>query len=386
MFVLKLKAIALLVFNFTASPIAVAVGKVPANEIVAEYQNRKKEMTALERNQRRVMGNIYQISNKIKNMAQKRERLVDRGLAIKGGIRILAKDIATLEDKIELSRYELSRRLRKIYTAGGRGVLHIIFSSSSAVELDRNLKFLKLVSQRDVELIRQYRQSIHELEFRKSQLKGKVRKLMLVKGHLEKQEKALEKTQKTKSRILSDLEKKKVKALGQLRGLRKKSMLEKRLKGNMQTALKEPIFERKGKLQHPIEATVTKKFGLSISKEYRYILGHKGLFYQAPLNSNVKSVFSGKVVYVGDLPGYHKTIIVDHGDNYYTLYAQVEKSLVALGDKVNTQQVIARAGKGTRYKTSGLYFEFRHFSEAINPEHWLESEVRFKKASLSKEI
>jgi len=80
--------------------------------------------------------------------------------------------------------------------------------------------------------------------------------------------------------------------------------------------------------------------------------------------STVKSVFDGKVAYVGPIPGFGQTVILDHGNHYYSVYSYNLETKVFQGEKVFKGQTLALSG-------NQLYFELRHYSNAIDPEKWI---------------
>jgi septal ring factor EnvC (AmiA/AmiB activator) len=116
---------------------------------------------------------------------------------------------------------------------------------------------------------------------------------------------------------------------------------------------------------------LSQKFGLVKSDDQAYTLSNKGVYISAAQGSPVKSVFSGKISYVGDLPGFGTTLIVDHGDHYYSVYSHMKEVAVNVGDEVEQSQVIAQIGTPPVDKTPGLYFEIRHFSEPYDPQQWM---------------
>jgi murein DD-endopeptidase MepM/ murein hydrolase activator NlpD len=59
-----------------------------------------------------------------------------------------------------------------------------------------------------------------------------------------------------------------------------------------------------------------------------------------------------------------QTLVVSHGDHYFTVYAGLRKSPLTVGEKVQLGQSIAESNEVT-------YFEVRHFSEPLNPEEWV---------------
>jgi murein DD-endopeptidase MepM/ murein hydrolase activator NlpD len=71
------------------------------------------------------------------------------------------------------------------------------------------------------------------------------------------------------------------------------------------------------------------------------------------------------------LKGFGKTVILDHGDNFQTVYAYNSAILVNIGDVVGQNTVIARVGRGGRAKEPSLHFEIRRSGESQNPFYYL---------------
>ncbi len=97
----------------------------------------------------------------------------------------------------------------------------------------------------------------------------------------------------------------------------------------------------------------------------------KGKKKQATDTAYVRVPSDGVVVFMGEVPGFGLTIIVDHGHEYHTVYANIRQTLVLKGDPVARGHPIAtvksdRPGKELPY----LYFEFREHRIAQNPKPW----------------
>lgn len=77
----------------------------------------------------------------------------------------------------------------------------------------------------------------------------------------------------------------------------------------------------------------------------------------------------GKVIYVGKgLRWYGNLIIVEHKDNYMTMYSYLKNIQVEIGDKVKQGQVIGSAGKSsTQDKDPQMCFTIRHNGQAVDP-------------------
>lgn len=119
-----------------------------------------------------------------------------------------------------------------------------------------------------------------------------------------------------------------------------------------------PFFNRK--LAKPLNAKVAIPYGAM-----RHGVRNNGVLYNAT-NTVVYSISDGVVMYVGDLPGFGTVLVINHGDNYMSIYGGVIPS-IRKGQNVTTGQVIANAGTKTNQPMGGVYFELRHLGRPVNP-------------------
>ncbi|MGN1318611.1 MAG: murein hydrolase activator EnvC family protein [Lachnospirales bacterium] len=91
---------------------------------------------------------------------------------------------------------------------------------------------------------------------------------------------------------------------------------------------------------------------------------HTGVDLKATLNTDVVAAEGGTVIYAGWRGGYGKTVIVDHGGGYSTLYAHNNEIKCSVGQQVSRGQVIA--GAGTTGYSTGVH---SHFEVRINGSH-----------------
>ncbi len=123
----------------------------------------------------------------------------------------------------------------------------------------------------------------------------------------------------------------------------------------------------KGNFVWPVKGKVISIFGMRRSGRI-----NKGIDIQAEDGAEVFAARSGTVSFVHEsLPGFGKTIIVDHGDQFATVYAYVGEILVHQGQTVNQRQVIARVGRTGPIRVPALHFEIRRSQRPQNPFYYL---------------
>ena len=136
--------------------------------------------------------------------------------------------------------------------------------------------------------------------------------------------------------------------------------------------LDDTSFSRqKGQLPLPVEGQVVSRFGRTRNGSYNAFTFQSGIDIKVERGEPVRSVFKGEVMFADWLKSYGNLIIINHGDNYYTLYAHVEEMFKKKGEIVGTGEVIATAGDTGSIKGNCLHFEVRHHGKPVNPMKWL---------------
>ena len=85
-------------------------------------------------------------------------------------------------------------------------------------------------------------------------------------------------------------------------------------------------------LKMPVKGSIISKFGTRQNSNYNSFTFQSGIDIKVQKGAPVRAVFKGKLLYANWLKGYGNLMILNHGDNYYTLYAHVEKILKNKGD------------------------------------------------------
>jgi murein DD-endopeptidase MepM/ murein hydrolase activator NlpD len=98
---------------------------------------------------------------------------------------------------------------------------------------------------------------------------------------------------------------------------------------------------------------------------------HAGIDFPAPKGTPVLSAGYGKVSFVGERPGYGKTVEVTHGPGLMTRYGHLSAYLVKQGQVVNTGTPIAQVGSTGRSTGPHLHFEVRRKDSAVDPGKYL---------------
>jgi septal ring factor EnvC (AmiA/AmiB activator) len=116
-------------------------------------------------------------------------------------------------------------------------------------------------------------------------------------------------------------------------------------------------------LRWPVKGQVMARFGTDRPEGGVW----RGVLLRAPEGASVQVVASGTVVYANWLRGFGNLIIIDHGQQYLSVYAYNQSLLKQIGDAVQVGETIALAGSTGGQVDSALYFEIRHRGSAVDP-------------------
>ena len=94
---------------------------------------------------------------------------------------------------------------------------------------------------------------------------------------------------------------------------------------------------------------------------------HPGLDIAVPTGSYVRAAGLGAVVDLGEDPIYGRFVVLDHPGGYQTRYAHASELLVASGDSVRRNEVIALSGSTGRSTAPHLHFEILQDGVLIDP-------------------
>lgn len=120
-----------------------------------------------------------------------------------------------------------------------------------------------------------------------------------------------------------------------------------------------------GRLKKPVAGVPTGLFGKNRNGGDVW----KGVFYStAP--APVESIAAGTVSYADELDGYGKVVVVDHGENYISIYSGLSEISVGKGYAVAAGSKIGTSGSLPDGE-EGLYLQIRYEGQVLNPSSWI---------------
>ncbi|HET7854562.1 MAG TPA: peptidoglycan DD-metalloendopeptidase family protein [Candidatus Methylomirabilis sp.] len=273
-------------------------------------------------------------------------------------------------------------RLRALYKQGQYGVFRLLFSAESVTDMVRRMKYLKIITAQDRTLSGRYAEAVTDLGKKQTTLESRKAALEKSRNRIRATEAAIADEKWRQRILLARLREEKEGYLTAVRELETVSgrlqdlinQLSKRAKAAPKPSPALPsgaFFAVKGKLPWPTSGDVASRFGRNQHPKFNTATFNKGVGIRAPLGQQIQVVHDGTVLYADWFRGYGKLVIVDHGEDFYSLYAHASDLLVQVGDAVRVGQPIGRVGETGSLEGPQLYFELRYRGEPQDPLAWL---------------
>jgi septal ring factor EnvC (AmiA/AmiB activator) len=287
-------------------------------------------------------------------------------------VRNTTRDLIYSRDRLSESEAILNRRLRDIYKMGSLHTAQVLLGARSFTDLLNRYRYLQLIASTDRQLVERVR-ALQDLLIDQNEV---LRQRMAQLGTL-RQDRVSEVAQ------LRSVEREREAALAEFRSREQRatSLIEElEADESRMTALIDDLEEQRraleaarargggggatisvsdaGLLDWPLSGDLIYRFG----REQRpdgTVLPWNGIGLRAPTGTPVRAVKAGRVVLAGPFEGYGPTVVLSHGDGFYTLYLYLEDIGVVEGRDVEAGQVVGTVGGAETPEGPHLEFQIR---------------------------
>lgn len=385
-------AIPLLVILYVVAPVSAKVDlktkyereREKADKIYKRIQEREKEASRLTKKERIILSALGRLENLID---RQNARLEDLTFALEQKRADLAQTEQSLrETEIEVQhlKEQAKRRVISYYKFGPVGFMNIIFSSYSIPDLFMRQEALRFMLRKDGEAISTFQSKTDLLSQMRQEILVSSQALQRLKEKKQIEARHLEQLRQERAVLLSTVCQEKKECLHDIRELQQAAenlnatiqALQRKIEEDAQqkpdSRLSPGFAAQKGKLDPPVKGRVVGLFGRVRRSESGATIIRNGIDIEASMGTEICSIYTGRVIYIGNLKGYGNIIILDHGDKYYSLYAHVSKFFKEVGNLVKKGETIGLAGAAGHLLGKCLYFEIRHGGKPENPLSWLD--------------
>jgi murein DD-endopeptidase MepM/ murein hydrolase activator NlpD len=136
---------------------------------------------------------------------------------------------------------------------------------------------------------------------------------------------------------------------------------------NAAFAHQDPQSEWSGKFRAPVDSTASEGFGTRRTFNGKLASVHRGLDYHAKTGTPIVASNSGEVVLARELFYEGNCVVIDHGQQFMTMYMHMSKLGVTEGEKVEKGQEIGLSGATGRATGPHLHMAVRWQGAYLDP-------------------
>ncbi len=338
------------------------------DKLAASLEQGQKEKSALQRD-------LEGVQKQLTRLRAREEQHASNLKSLKVDIASREAAIVHIQTQSRQRRELVARRLGAIYRGGRMRLLRILFANRSPAAMAEDYHLFKRVVQHDRSLLASFRHDQEALAQELTSLETLREQRQQQMDQLKTSRETLQNGRRLKKRLLTKLRRRQGAISGELTTLKEKSArlaaLVKRLESapaSKYTQTSGGFARQKGRLTWPVSGRIKVPFGTGRLAGLGTLYDSQGVEITVSGNQAIHAIWGGTVIYANTFRGYGNMLIVDHGDNFYTLYAQASSLQKSVGDSVATGELLGYPG----YEDAdSIYFEIRHHGTPLDPLTWL---------------
>ena len=377
---------------------------LPVDAKRGELKDLQGRITALQRNlakaeesRAEATDQLRDTESAISDLNRSLRQLGESRLSAEAALGDLDRQAQQLETLISAQQRQLGRLLYRQYLSGESNVLQLLLSGADPNQVGRDLHFLDLLARARAKLLRTLQETRAAKEQLRQAAQGKRQELASIEQRRNQERADLVTRQRQHQEILARLahrikgQRAEIDALkrneqrlatliaGLARIVARPPAAKTRVGGQApadksavaRNAEAQGAFaKQKGRLHLPLAGSIVSRYGAPRGEGGGT---WKGVFIRAAEGSEVQALAAGQVVFADWLRGFGNLVIVDHGDNYLSVYGNNQSLLHQVGDSVKRGEALATVGSSGGNSQSGLYFELRHQGLTLDPLKWVVS-------------
>jgi murein hydrolase activator len=354
-----------------------------------QLREEREKAADAKRRETSLLAELEKIDRRLAEKQQDIARLDGRIQRAQTDVYGLRGEIRKLEASRGGQQDALARRLRTIYKIHNQGAALPLILADDTVKRAAVVRQLGSVAALDARVIREYRSTTDQLAERKGREETRQSELAALRAEAKREQAEVDREAARRRVLLAKVKDERAyheRMVGELTEasrrleafMRDLQAKQRRVAKATPPAARPPgdtprvgFGELRGRLPWPTAGRVLTSFGAQVHPRFGTKTFRNGVDIEAAEGTDVTAVYAGHVVFTGWFKGYGNLIILDHGHEYYTLYAHVAEILVKEGDDVRQAQRIGTVGDTGSLAGPRLYFEVRFQGKPQDPEQWL---------------
>lgn len=338
-----------------------------------------------------LIGDIETVSNQLTKISMDIDKTEE-------SLRNTGAKLEETEARIKERSEWLDSRVRLMYTDGTVSYLDVLLSSTSFTDFLERADSLQAIANQDQLLLEEHKRDKELIEQQKVELEQDYTKVKKLYAEAESRKSTLEEKENEKQLLISkynteieisdeiseeqeallvevatkraslEKEKNKIKA-AQVYTYKKKTK-----SGSSRVSSSGAFKGNGGSMGLAVNgARLSSGYGTRVHPITGKVKTHTGIDMAAPQGTDIHAAAGGVVIVAEWWSGYGNTVIIDHGDNVWTLYGHIRNNgiVVEKGQQVKKGQKIAEVGSTGNSTGPHCHFEVRINGNPVDPMPYL---------------
>jgi murein hydrolase activator len=291
-------------------------------------------------------------------------------------VRTASEELVSLDQQVnsitEQSRAalpDLRARLVTLYKLGRGQYARLLLSASDLRQLGQAVRIVSALAEQDRLHMAQHQQRLADVNAIRSKARERQSRVQRLQAAAEKAQAAAEQALQAHSALVRDIDARRdlnAQYSSELLGAQQRLQASLAGLSTSTGAATLPLAPFKGELEWPVPGTIRLRFGAADAGRPAL----RGVEIEAENGTQVKAIHDGTVAYADPFAGYGRLVIVDHGNQTFSLYGNLGQIAVAKDARIQRGTAVGTVGLSDA-GVPGLYFELRVDGRAVDPLQWL---------------
>ena len=384
---------------FTVAPIA---GQTDMRRQILESQRRLEQIRAERARLENEIGSVrirvrdaaVDLANVERRLSASRSVVAEirfQSDATTQSIQETTRELVQAREQHRESQAVLNRRLRDIYKMGPLHTVGVLLGASSFTDLINRYRYLQRIASFDRSLVDRVAELETELVGRNDELRQRMAELGSLQQNRLSEVAQLRSVESERQRALAEFRTRQQRTTTRLEVLEadesrmtvliedletRRREIEARASPGPRTGASLSSSDA-GSLDWPLDGDLIYRFGRQ-RRPNGTVLRWNGIGISASPGSPVRAVKTGRVVLAGPFEGYGRSVVLSHGEGFYTLYLYLEDIGVVEGRDVEVGQVVGTVGGTDTPEGAHIEFQIRapvsgSSPQAQDPLQWLKT-------------
>ncbi len=280
----------------------------------------------------------------------------------------LDDQVSTLSVATAAALPDLQARLVTLYKLGRGQYARLLLSASDLRQFGQAVRLVSALAEQDRVRVRQYQTRLAELQAARDAAHDRQVRVQLLQSAAERAQAASAAALAAHEAMVRDIDTRRdlnAQYYGELLAAQERLQASLAGLGDGAPVAVLPLTPFKGDLDWPVAGTVRQRFGTSEAGRP----ASRGIELAGAQGAAVQAVHDGTVAFADVFSGYGQLVILDHGNQTFTLYGNLGEIQVTRGERVERGEPLGTVGLSG--DTAALYFELRVDGRAVDPLQWL---------------